>query len=203
MELVDDENMETMVALYCWDQSRQNDLIQLLAEFIDVEPAEDSTPLGEERGVQDPCTVVPRVYIDRRSTLCGIGIDFNAPPTSENLNLGSCLQIHPVVIETDADGDDVYDNNGSFDHEIEEYSDLDLDEVLDDINNESANDDRNVNASSIRNPNRGIMICNDPRVHMSIMDPNAMHASKFSEYPDILLAHRLAVDSEREKLFMG
>ncbi|PPD81939.1 hypothetical protein GOBAR_DD21137 [Gossypium barbadense] len=152
-----------------WWRVREVTPVEGEKEAAPVE-AEDSTPLGEECGVQDPCTVVLRAYIDRKSTLCGIDIDFNAPPMSKNLNLGSRLQIHSVVIETDADGDDVYDNNGFSNHEVEEYSDLDLDEVLDDINNEGTNDDGNVNVSSIGNPNRGIMICNDLGAHMLIID---------------------------------
>ncbi|KAK5811240.1 hypothetical protein PVK06_026564 [Gossypium arboreum] len=104
MELEDDEDVETIVVPYCWYWSHQTDLIQLFAELADVQPAKDSTPL---------------VYIDRQSTVRGIDIDLNAPPTSENLNLGPRLQIHPVVIETNADGDDVYDNNGSSNHNVE------------------------------------------------------------------------------------
>ncbi|KAH1073548.1 hypothetical protein J1N35_025876 [Gossypium stocksii] len=120
----------------------------LFAELADVELDEDFTPLGEEHRVQDPCTVVPRAYVDKRSTICGIDIDLNALPASENLNLSPHLQIHSVVIETNVDGDDGYDNNGLSNDKVEDYSDIDLDKVLDDIDGEGANNDRNVNAFS-------------------------------------------------------
>ncbi|PPS19818.1 hypothetical protein GOBAR_AA00745 [Gossypium barbadense] len=71
-------------------------------------------------------------------------IDLNVPP------------------EIDVDADDGYDSSDPSDHEHDGDSDLDLDEVLDDINDEGANDDRNVNASSIRNSVRCIVIRNDP-----------------------------------------
>ncbi|KAH1039195.1 hypothetical protein J1N35_040938 [Gossypium stocksii] len=54
MELVDDEEMETMVALYYGNQSDQNAPIQLFVELAGVEPTEDPTLLGEEHGAQEP-----------------------------------------------------------------------------------------------------------------------------------------------------
>ncbi|KAK5812888.1 hypothetical protein PVK06_028332 [Gossypium arboreum] len=95
--------------------------------------------------------VVPRVYVDRKLTVRSIDIDLNAPPAFENFNLSPRLQIHPVVIETDVDGVDRYDNNGLFDHVVEDYSDPDLNEVLNDINDERANDDGNVYESLVGN----------------------------------------------------
>ncbi|KAH1097198.1 hypothetical protein J1N35_014119 [Gossypium stocksii] len=97
----------------------------------------------EENRVQDPCTVVLRAYVDRRSIVRGIDINLNAPLVSKNLNLGPRLEMHPVVIETNADGDDGYDNNGSSDHDVEDYNDPDIDEVLDDIDNEGGDNDGN------------------------------------------------------------
>ncbi|KAH1056965.1 hypothetical protein J1N35_035030 [Gossypium stocksii] len=115
MELVDDDDVETMVAFYCVNRRHQNALIQLFVKLADVETIEYSTPLGEEHGVQDPCTMVPI-----------------------NINLGPILQIHLVVFETDADGDDEYNNSDPCDHEVVDYSNPDLDEVLDDIDDEGA-----------------------------------------------------------------
>ncbi|KAK5802662.1 hypothetical protein PVK06_030275 [Gossypium arboreum] len=126
MELVDDEDVEIMLM---WS------------------PAENLTPFGEEHEVQDLCIVVPRAFVDRRLTIRRIHINPNAPPSSENLNPGPHLQIHLVVIETDVDGDDGYDNNDPSNHEVEDDSDLDLDEVLSYIDAEGANDDGNVNVS--------------------------------------------------------
>ncbi|KAH1056876.1 hypothetical protein J1N35_034941 [Gossypium stocksii] len=74
-------------------------------------------------------------------------------------------------------------------HEVEDYNDSDLGEVLDDIDDKGANDDGNVKASSVGNTSRCIMIHNDLREHMLIINPDATHAFEFSEYPNILHAH--------------
>ncbi|KAH1091791.1 hypothetical protein J1N35_019048 [Gossypium stocksii] len=145
MELVDNKDVETIVAL-CWDRSHQTDPIQLFAKLANVEPIEEFALLGEEHKVQDLCTVVPRAFVDRRSIICGININPNASPASENINLGPRLQIHLGVIEIDADGDDGYDNNDPSNHEVEDDNDLDLDEVPIFIDDKGANNDRNVNA---------------------------------------------------------
>ncbi|PPD94154.1 hypothetical protein GOBAR_DD08830 [Gossypium barbadense] len=186
MKLLDDEDVETMVTLYCRIGSVNTEQIQLVTELVDVEPAEDLAPLSEEYGVQNSCTKVPRASVDRRSSVCGFDIDLNAPLASENLNLGPHLQIHLVLLEVNTDGEDEYDNNGLSNHEVEDYSGPDLDEVSDDINDEGANDDRNFYAFLVRNLTRGILIRNNLRYHMSIVDPDTVHAFKFPEYPDIL-----------------
>ncbi|PPD68680.1 hypothetical protein GOBAR_DD34437 [Gossypium barbadense] len=128
MELIDNEDVETMVALYCRNQSGHTEPIQLFAELVDMEPAKDFTPLSEEHRVQDLCTKVSRAFIDRRSI-------------------------------------------------VEDYSDPDLDEVLDDIDDEGANGNGNVYASSVGNSSRGIVIHNDPEVYMLIVGLDTMHAS--------------------------
>ncbi|PPR93499.1 hypothetical protein GOBAR_AA27173 [Gossypium barbadense] len=138
-----------------------------------MEPIEDFIPLSKEDGVQHPCTEVLRVSVDRQSIVDEFDIDLNALLSSKNFKLGPCFQIHPVLIETNVDGDDGYDNNGPFDHEVEDYSDPDLDKILDDI------DDKGVNEN----------------------DPDAAHASEFSEYLAILHSHRLAKDPKHEELF--
>ncbi|PPD87342.1 hypothetical protein GOBAR_DD15728 [Gossypium barbadense] len=75
----------------------------------------------------------PILLFADQSTIHGIDIDFNAAP------------------ETDVIDDDVYHSNDPSDHEVESYSDLDVDEVSNDIDDEGMNDDGNVNASSIGN----------------------------------------------------
>ncbi|PPS17758.1 hypothetical protein GOBAR_AA02781 [Gossypium barbadense] len=78
MELVDDEDVDTMVVLYC--HSNQNAPIHLFTELAVVESIEDPTPLGEEDGPQEPCMVVPTSYVGSQSTTHGIDIDLNATP---------------------------------------------------------------------------------------------------------------------------
>ncbi|KAK5836435.1 hypothetical protein PVK06_012223 [Gossypium arboreum] len=128
MKLVNDEDMETIIALYCGTRSNQNASIQLFAELAGVEPTEDPTPLGEEHGAQEPCMVVPILYIDSQSTIREVDIDLN------------------ITLETDVVGDDVYHNSDPSDHEVDSDSDPDVDEVPNDIDDESMNDDGNVNA---------------------------------------------------------
>ncbi|PPD85337.1 hypothetical protein GOBAR_DD17731 [Gossypium barbadense] len=91
MKFVDDEDVETMVALCCRTRSVNAELIQLFAKLADVEPVEDFTPLSEQYGVQDLCMEVLRAFFDRQSSICGFNIDLNAPPAFENLNPGPCL----------------------------------------------------------------------------------------------------------------
>ncbi|PPS05008.1 hypothetical protein GOBAR_AA15659 [Gossypium barbadense] len=158
----------------------------LFAELAGIEATEDPISLGEEDGAQEPCMVVPISYVDSQSTIHGTDIDLNAAP------------------ETDVVGDDVYHSSDPSDHELDSESDPDIDEVPDDINDEGVNNDGNVNASLARNHiRRRIVIHNNFGVHMSWIDPDAAHAAEFSEYPEILSAHRMAVYSDLEELFMG
>ncbi|PPD95066.1 hypothetical protein GOBAR_DD07906 [Gossypium barbadense] len=162
MELVDDEDVETMIALYCENRSDQNALIHLFVELAGVEPTEDLTVYGEEHGAQELCMVAPISYVDI--------------------------------------GEDGYNNSDPCDQEVDSDSDIDVDEVLDDIDDEDVNDDGNINASSVGNQIRRIMIHNKPRPYMSLIDPDTAHIVEFPVYPEILHAHRLAVNFDPEKL---
>ncbi|PPR86336.1 hypothetical protein GOBAR_AA34355 [Gossypium barbadense] len=133
MELVDDEDVETMVALYCGTWNNQNALIQLFAELAGVEATEDPTALGEKARAQELCMVVLVSYVGSQSTIHGIDIDINATP------------------ETAVVGDDVYHSSDPSDHEVDSDSDPEVDEVPDDIDDEGVNEDGNVNASSVEN----------------------------------------------------
>ncbi|PPD71575.1 hypothetical protein GOBAR_DD31526 [Gossypium barbadense] len=86
---------------------------------------------------------------------------------------------------------------------VEDFSDPDLDEVSNDIYDKGANDDENVNMSVVRNPNRGIMIRNDPGAHMSNIDLDAVQTFEFLKYPNIVPAHRLTVEFGHEEVFVG
>ncbi|PPR86501.1 hypothetical protein GOBAR_AA34195 [Gossypium barbadense] len=115
MELVDDEDVETM----------------LFAELAGVEAIEDPTPLSEEDGAQESCMVVLISYVDSQSTIHRIDIDFNAAP------------------ETNVVGYDVYHSSDPSDHKVNSDSDPNVDEVPDDIDDESVNEDGNINPSSV------------------------------------------------------
>ncbi|PPD76243.1 hypothetical protein GOBAR_DD26824 [Gossypium barbadense] len=123
--------------------------------------------------------------------MCGFDINLNVG-CSDQYNGGAkstwvenphhvALQIHPVIVETDGHGEDGSDNNGRYDHE----------------------DDENDYAPLVGNSSYGIAIHHDPRAYMSIVDLNAIHASEFPKYLNIIPAHLMLADSKSEELFMG
>ncbi|PPD85720.1 hypothetical protein GOBAR_DD17325 [Gossypium barbadense] len=105
----------------------------LFTELAGVEPTTDPNPLGEEHGAQELCMVVLISYVDNQSTIRGIDIDLNASP------------------ETDVVSDDIYHNSDPSNHEVNSDSNLDMDEVPNEIDDEGMNDDENVNTSSVEN----------------------------------------------------
>ncbi|PPR90986.1 hypothetical protein GOBAR_AA29695 [Gossypium barbadense] len=185
MELVDDEDMETMITLYCGNESDKNAPIHLFAELAGIEQNEDLIAYDEEQEAQEPCMVTPISYVDSESTIRGIDIDLNVTP------------------DIDVVGDDGYDSSDPCDQEVDSDSDPDVDDVSDDIDYEDVNNDGNINVSSVGNQMRRIVIHNNLGLHMSLIDPDATHVAEFPEYPEILLAHRLAVNSDLEELFVG
>ncbi|PPS09565.1 hypothetical protein GOBAR_AA11075 [Gossypium barbadense] len=95
-------------------------------------------------------------------------------------------------------------NNGKdSDQDVEDFSDPDVDEVLDDINNEGPEEVEDVHCPSFSNPSHGIILRNELGGDMLNVNPNAAHASEFPEYADIVHAHKLAVNSQFEELFIG
>ncbi|PPD84118.1 hypothetical protein GOBAR_DD18944 [Gossypium barbadense] len=89
MELVDDEDVETM----------------LFAELAGVEATEDPTPLGEEDGVEAPCMVVSVSYVDSQSTIHGINIDLNAAVETDVVGDDVYYSSDPVDYEVDSESD--------------------------------------------------------------------------------------------------
>ncbi|PPS11873.1 hypothetical protein GOBAR_AA08778 [Gossypium barbadense] len=130
MELVDDEDMETMIALYCGNGSDKNLPIHLFAELAGMEQNEDLTAYGEEYEAQGTCMVAPI-----SSDLC--------------------------------------------DQEVDSDSDPEVDDVPDDIDDKDVNDDGNINASSVWNQMRHIVIHNNLQPHMLLIDPDAAHVAEF------------------------
>ncbi|PPS20395.1 hypothetical protein GOBAR_AA00174 [Gossypium barbadense] len=133
MELVENEDVETMIALYCRNESDKNTPIHLFVELAGMEQNEDLTAYGEEHAAQEPCMVAPISYVDSESTIRGIDVDLNVTP------------------DIDVVGDDGYDSSDPYHQEVDSGSDLDVDNVPDDIDDEDVNDDGNINASSIGN----------------------------------------------------
>ncbi|PPS06336.1 hypothetical protein GOBAR_AA14313 [Gossypium barbadense] len=129
--------------------------------------------------------VAPISYVDSESTIRGINIDLNVTP------------------DIDVVGDDGYNSSDPCNQEVDSDSDPDVADVPNDIDDEDVNNDGNINASSIGNQMRCIVIHNNPGTHMLLINPDAAHVAEFPEYPKILSTHRLAVNSDSEELFIG
>ncbi|PPD78788.1 hypothetical protein GOBAR_DD24289 [Gossypium barbadense] len=185
IELVDDKDVESMIALYCGNESDKNAPIHIFAELTGMEQNEDVNAYGEEHGAQESCMVASISYVDSELTIGGIGIDLNITP------------------DIDVVGDDGYDGSNHYDQEVNSDSDPDVDDVPNDIDNEDVNNDGNINAFSVGNQMRRIVIQNNSGPHMSLIDPDEAHVAEFPEYPEILPAHRLAVNFDHDELFVG
>ncbi|PPR90170.1 hypothetical protein GOBAR_AA30517 [Gossypium barbadense] len=108
-----------------------------------------------------------------------------------------------VTPDIDVVGDDGYDSSDPCDQKVDSDSDPDVDDVPDNIDDEDVNDNRNINASSVGNQIRRIVIHNNPGQHMSLIELDATYVAEFPEYLEILPAHRLTVNSYPEELFVG
>ncbi|PPD95438.1 hypothetical protein GOBAR_DD07518 [Gossypium barbadense] len=97
IELVDNEDVETMIALYCGNQRDQNASIQLFAELDGVKPTEDLTASGEEHGAKEPCMVSLISCIDNESTIRGIDIDLNVAPGIDVVGDGDTIVVILVI----------------------------------------------------------------------------------------------------------
>ncbi|KAL1078111.1 hypothetical protein V6Z11_D10G140000 [Gossypium hirsutum] len=135
--------------------------------------------------------VAPISYVDSESTMGGIGIDLNITP-----------DVDMVGGEEEGAGEE--EGGGDhWDEEVDSDADLDVDDVPDDIDAEDVNNDEGINASSVGEQMRRIVIHNNLGPHMSLIDPDAAYVSEFPEYPEIVHSHRLAVTSDDDELFIG
>ncbi|KAH1128736.1 hypothetical protein J1N35_000114 [Gossypium stocksii] len=126
MELVDDENMEVMIALYCGNESDKNAPIHLFVELAGMEQNENINAYSEEHRAQEPCMVALISYVDSESTIRRINIDLNITP------------------DIDVVGDDGYDSSDHCDQEVDSESDPDVDDVPDEVDDEDVNDDETL-----------------------------------------------------------
>ncbi|PPD76300.1 hypothetical protein GOBAR_DD26782 [Gossypium barbadense] len=183
MELVDDEDVETMVDLYCGNESEKNAPIHLFAELVGIE----QNASDEEDGVEEPRMVAPISYVDSESTMGGIGIDLNFTPDVDMVG-GE----EECAGEKECGGD-------HWDEEVDSDADPDLDDVPDDIDAE----DEGISGCSVGEQMRRIVIHNNLGPHMSLIDPDAAYVSEFPEYPEIYHAHGQAVTSDDDELISG
>ncbi|PPD79265.1 hypothetical protein GOBAR_DD23814 [Gossypium barbadense] len=185
MELVDDEDVETMVDLYCGNGSEKNAPIHLFAELVGIEKNEDVNASDEEDGAEEPWMVALISYVDSESTMGGISIDLNITP------------------DVDMVGGEEEGGADHWDEEVNSDGDPDVDDVPDDNDDEDVNNDEGINASSVGEQMQRILIHNNPGPHMSLIDPDAAYVAEFPEYPEIVHSHGLAVTSDDDELFIG
>ncbi|PPD83582.1 hypothetical protein GOBAR_DD19479 [Gossypium barbadense] len=88
-------------------------------------------------------------------------------------------------------------------HDFEEISNLDLDEVPDDIDDEGAMEGQDVHPQSVRNTRFDIVIWNDLGAHMSSIEPDMALVYEFPEYLDIVPTHLMETNSEVGELYVG
>ncbi|PPD75332.1 hypothetical protein GOBAR_DD27759 [Gossypium barbadense] len=150
-----------------------------------MEQNEDVNASGEEHGAQEPWMVAPISYVDSESTMGRIGIDLNITP------------------DIDVVGGEEEGGSDNWDEEVDSDGDPDVDDVPDDIDDEDVNNDGNINASSVEDQMRCILMHNNPGPHMSLIDPVAAYVAEFPEHPEIVHPHRLIVNSDHEELFIG
>ncbi|KAL1119886.1 hypothetical protein V6Z11_D01G133900 [Gossypium hirsutum] len=134
--------------------------------------------------------VAPISYVDSESTMGGMGIDLNITPDVD-------------MVGGEEEGASEEEGGGDhWDEEVDSDADPDVDDVPDDIDDEDVNNDEGINASSVGEQMRRIVIHNNPRPHMSLLDPDAAYVAEFPEYPEIVHSHGLAVTSDDNELFI-
>ncbi|PPS09036.1 hypothetical protein GOBAR_AA11598 [Gossypium barbadense] len=85
----------------------------------------------------------------------------------------------------------------------DDFSDPDLDDILEDIDEEGPVEGENVNPHSAGNTSPGIVIRNNPGSFMTDLDLDAALAREFLEYTNIVPAHLLDEEFGDEELFVG
>ncbi|KAL1078783.1 hypothetical protein V6Z11_D10G180600 [Gossypium hirsutum] len=180
-----------MVDLYCGNGSEKNAPIHLFAELVGMEQNEYVNTSDEEDRAEEPWMVAPISYVDSESTMGGIGIDLNITP-----------DVDMVGGEEEGAGEE--EGGGDhWDEEVDSDGDPDVDDVPDDIDNEDVSNDEGINASSVSEQMRRILIHNNSGPHMSLIDPDAAYVVEFPKYPEIVHSHGLAVTSDDDELFIG
>ncbi|KAK5835519.1 hypothetical protein PVK06_011210 [Gossypium arboreum] len=88
-------------------------------------------------------------------------------------------------------------------HDNKDFSDLNLEEILGDIDNEGMVEGEDAQPYSAGNMGYGIVIRNNLGTFISSIDPDAAHVGEFPEYEEIVLTHLLEGELDAEELFVG
>ncbi|PPR84038.1 hypothetical protein GOBAR_AA36675 [Gossypium barbadense] len=108
----------------------------------------------------------------------------------------------------DEDGDEGSDNDDQSHRDPnDDFSDPDLDYIIEDVDEEGLVEGKNANSHLTGNTGLSIVIRNNPGSFMTDVDPDAALACEFPEYTNIVSAHLLddEFDDEfdDEELFVG
>ncbi|XP_017617579.1 uncharacterized protein LOC108462092 [Gossypium arboreum] len=204
MELEDDDDLGTMIAIYCPPKIENPNPIELFAKITESDPIQVVIPASQRS----------RIDFDLNASWedqLGFGWSM---PTPENPNTGRCsynipnpcprLEIHPEVLATIEYGDEGSDNDDQSHRDPnDDFSDLDLDDIPEDIDEEGLVEGENVNPHSVGNTGPGIVIRKNPGSFMTDVDPDVALANEFPEYTNIVLAHLLDEEFGDEELFVG
>ncbi|XP_016740192.1 uncharacterized protein [Gossypium hirsutum] len=180
MELEDDDDLGTMIAIYCPFGIENPSPVELFAEIVEPDPIQMSGFVRLAPTPENPNTG---------------GCSYNTPYSSH------CLEIHPEVLATIEDCDEGSDNDDQS-HPNDNFSDPDLDDILEDIDEEGPVEGENANPHSSGNTDPGIVIRNNPGTFMSDVDPDAALAREFSKYPNIVPTHLVDNEFDEEELFV-
>ncbi|KAH1097011.1 hypothetical protein J1N35_013932 [Gossypium stocksii] len=142
-------------------------------------------------------TMIEIWWLTRNQLECGVTSQI---PENPNYGRSSCnnptpdprLQIHPeVIISIEADIGERTNKGENSDQDVEDFSDLDVDEVLNDIDDECPEEAEDVHGPSFSNPSRGIILRNELGSDMLNVNSDATHASEFPKFADIVPAPKL------------
>ncbi|XP_016700027.1 uncharacterized protein [Gossypium hirsutum] len=175
MELEDDDDLGTMIAIYCPLGIENPSPVELFAEITEPDPIQMVIPASQRSGIDFDLNVP---WEDQSGFVL-------SAPTPENPNTGGCsyntlysshcLEIHPEVLATIEHCDEGSDNDDQSHRDPnDDFSDLDLNDIPEDIDEEGP-----------------------------VEDPDAALAREFSEYPDIVPTHLVHNESDEEELFIG
>ncbi|PPD83715.1 hypothetical protein GOBAR_DD19342 [Gossypium barbadense] len=93
MELLDDDGVETMVALYCPLGRLNTEPIQLFAELEDAEPVEIITHLSQQYGLEDLRTEVPRLSVYEFDIDLNVGCSNQVADSKLTIYVGECWKL--------------------------------------------------------------------------------------------------------------
>ncbi|KAH1098462.1 hypothetical protein J1N35_015383 [Gossypium stocksii] len=202
MELEDDDNLGTMIAIYCPSEIENPNPIELFAKIAKQDRIQVVILARQHSRIDFDLNIS---WEDQS----GFG---RSMLTLENLNTGGCsynilnlcphLEIHLEVLATIEDSDKGSNNDDQSHRDPnDDFSDPDLDDIPEDIDEEEPMEGENANPYSTGNTGPGIVIRNNPRSFMIDVDPDA--AREFPEYTNIVPAHLLDEEFGDEELFVG